>query len=105
MNNIFLDERTADWHLVYSPWIPIITVILYAVFCIYSRKITQLLPSYDLKGVILVYNFLMTVLSMYMTKEVSYIYSLPYVQQSKHSVVTVFLCSMERELWMFMSAS
>ena len=97
--------RTVEWHLVYSPWIPTITVIFYAVFCIYSRKITQALPSYDLKGVILAYNFLMTVLSMYMTKEVSCIYSLLNVQQSKHFIVTVFLCSMERQLWMFMSAS
>jgi len=67
------DVRTVEWHLVYSPWIPTITVIFYAVFCIYSRKITQPLPSYDLKGVILAYNFLMTVLSMYMTKEFFYV--------------------------------
>lgn len=63
------DSRTADWPLVYYPLVPFCTILSYTLFCVYAKDLTKGLPIFDLKPVILFYNFFMTLLNLYMTFE------------------------------------
>nr|XP_039252065.1 elongation of very long chain fatty acids protein 4-like [Styela clava] len=63
------DPRTSEWPLVYSPWWPIGIGIVYNLFCWNARKITSNLPAYGMRKIIVFYNFVMVLLSLYMTYE------------------------------------
>ncbi|XP_077974371.1 very long chain fatty acid elongase 4-like [Styela clava] len=65
------DTRTSEWPLVYSPWWPIGIGIVYNLFCWNARKITSNLPAYGMRKIIVFYNFVMVLLSLYMTYESS----------------------------------
>ena len=67
----FTDLRTAKWFLVEDPFPPFMILISYLTFCAFHKKIASFLPKYDLKYVMMMYNFFLVTLSMYMAYEVS----------------------------------
>jgi len=63
------DLRTAKWFLVEDPFPPFMILISYLTFCAFHKKIASFLPKYDLKYVMMMYNFFLVTLSMYMAYE------------------------------------
>jgi len=67
--NQIQDPKTEEWFLVKNPLPVSIIIILYVVFCAFSKKIVAGLPKYELTYVLKLYNFSMVLLSIYMTYE------------------------------------
>jgi len=67
---VVTDPRTKDWFLVHSPWPPLIILITYILFCINAKRIMNNRREYELRIVLIVYNFALVALSCYMTYEV-----------------------------------
>lgn len=63
------DPRTRDWLLVYSPWYPILTIIAYNILSWNARALSKGLPAFHMRPIIVSYNFLMVLASLYMTYE------------------------------------
>nr|CAB3242181.1 elongation of very long chain fatty acids protein 4-like [Phallusia mammillata] len=63
------DPRTESWPLVYSPWTPIGTAMLYVLFCSNVRQYMAKMPTYHIRPALVTYNMMMVALSCYMTYE------------------------------------
>lgn len=63
------DPRSKDWLLVSSPWPLLAIIILYLLLLRFGPKFMANRKPFDLKGVMVVYNLLVVVLSVYMFKE------------------------------------
>lgn len=63
------DPRVKDWPLVYSPWPMLSLCVLYMIICFIGPKLMAKRQPFELKGVLIVYNFGMVLLSVYMFKE------------------------------------
>ena len=67
-----LDPRTADWFLISSPWPTVGLMIGYLAVVHFGQKVMASRKPFDLKVVMIIYNFLIVLLSIYMVKEVNY---------------------------------
>lgn len=63
------DTRTKDWFLVHDPLPPFLILVAYVSFCLNAKKLSRKWPTYKLSGVLMIYNFALIVLSVYMTYE------------------------------------
>ncbi|XP_048458078.1 ELOVL fatty acid elongase 8b [Rhincodon typus] len=59
------DKRTDPWFLVYSPIPIIVTFIVYLLICTYGPKYMRSREPFNLKYVLLVYNFSLVAISAY----------------------------------------
>ncbi|XP_070199142.1 very long chain fatty acid elongase 1-like isoform X2 [Littorina saxatilis] len=63
------DQRTKDWLLIGSPWPTVTLVILYLLAVQYGQRVMAHRTPFDLKGVMVVYNVCLVLLSVYMVYE------------------------------------
>ncbi|XP_078481362.1 very long chain fatty acid elongase 4-like [Ciona intestinalis] len=63
------DVRTKDWFLVHSPWPPLAVLVWYIIFSINGRSMMKDRSPFQLKGVLIIYNFSLVILSAYMSYE------------------------------------
>ena len=66
-----LDPKTADWPLVASPWPTVSFVTAYLFIVKVGPKIMEKRKAYDLRELLIVYNFALVLLSAWMAYEVS----------------------------------
>jgi len=71
---LYADPRTAGWPLVQSPIYPMTAATCYIIVCFNARRLAQPLPIFRLRPLLLFYNFMMVLLSCYMTYEVMIVY-------------------------------
>jgi len=67
------DARTANYPLVNSPKYVILAVILYLLMVIFGPRIMAKRQPFQLRGILIGYNFLSVILSVWMMWEVYYI--------------------------------
>lgn len=67
---IFLDPRTNEWFLVSSPGPVLMIIVTYIYFCVSAgpRYMKDKKP-YDLKNILIIYNFIQVLLSCYLVYE------------------------------------
>nr|CAB3242166.1 elongation of very long chain fatty acids protein 4-like [Phallusia mammillata] len=63
------DVRTQDWFLVHSPWPPFCILVLYLAFCAKSQSLMKNIRPFELRYVLIIYNFSLVILSIYMAYE------------------------------------
>ena len=68
---IIIDTRTSHWFLVENPWPVFAIVATYLLFVKYGTLAMKNREPFDLKYLMLVYNFVLVVLSVYISSEVS----------------------------------
>jgi hypothetical protein len=71
------DPRTIDSYWLKTPEPMLAVVLLYLVFVVIAPRIMENRPPMDLKQLIIVYNFLLVIISGYMCFEVSSFAGLP----------------------------
>ena len=64
-----LDKRVADWFMMDSPYPSAVICLVYVVFVIMGPSLMKNRQPYQLKSILLVYNFLMVVASGYIFYE------------------------------------
>ena len=69
------DVRVEAWLLVYSPWPTIALCLAYVAMCYLGPKVMANRPAFDLKPLLVAYNFTMVVVSGYICVEVCIMYS------------------------------
>ncbi|XP_071952654.1 very long chain fatty acid elongase 4-like [Antedon mediterranea] len=63
------DDRVEDWLLMATPWPAMAFIITYLLFVWLGPKFMKNREPYNLKSTLLVYNFMLVILSIYMFKE------------------------------------
>ncbi|XP_078417083.1 ELOVL fatty acid elongase 8b isoform X3 [Cetorhinus maximus] len=74
------DKRTDPWFLVYSPIPVVVTFIIYLLICKYGPKYMLSREPFNLKYVLLVYNFALVAISAYIFWEIFFILRKKYNQ-------------------------
>ena len=64
------DPRVADWLLMQTPWSTLLLCVGYLAVCYLGPRLMTPLPPLELKPFLILYNFLMVLLSAYMFYEV-----------------------------------
>ena len=64
------DPKTADWPLVATPWPTIALVAMYLFIVKVGPKIMEKREAYNIREVLIVYNFALVILSAWMVYEV-----------------------------------
>ena len=64
------DPKTADWPMVATPWPTISLVAVYLFIVKQGPKVMENRKPFDLKWVLIIYNFALVLLSGYMVYEV-----------------------------------
>ena len=65
-----IDDRVKAWLLVYSPWPTISLCLAYVTMCYLGPMVMNNRPAFDLKPLLVIYNFTMVVVSGYVCVEV-----------------------------------
>jgi len=68
--NIIIDPRVQDWFLVYSPWPTISLCLGYLLMCYMGPRMMASRQPLELKPLLVLYNFAMVGLSVYIFMEV-----------------------------------
>jgi len=102
--NCFLchaDPRSSKWFLMSSPLPAILTVIIYLIVVIKGPKWMEKRPPFELRYVLISYNFCLVLLSVYMCYEVC--------QQCDRSFISLFaqsfICSFDKSISHFIDIS
>eukprot|EP00058_Branchiostoma_floridae_P020530 XP_002606020.1 hypothetical protein BRAFLDRAFT_129515 [Branchiostoma floridae] len=66
-----IDPRTDPWFLVYSPLPIVVLFVLYVLLCVYGPRIMEKRQPFNLKTIIIPYNFALVGLSAYMFYEMA----------------------------------
>ena len=80
---IFKDPRVKDWFLMDSPVLTYGMVLLYLLLVFVGPRFMKNREAFNLRGVLLLYNFSLVILSLYMCYEVRQHYSTP-LKPSSH---------------------
>ncbi len=67
------DPRVQDWPLMQTPWLNLGIVCAYLVVCYVGPRLMAGRKPFDLKPLIVVYNFIMVLMSLYMAVEVRHL--------------------------------
>ncbi|XP_028398582.1 elongation of very long chain fatty acids protein 4-like [Dendronephthya gigantea] len=63
------DQRTSKWFLMSTPWTVLSLLFFYILLVIVGQRIMRKRDSFDIKNILIIYNSLLVILSLYMLRE------------------------------------